>query len=311
MRVGFHLPQFPTGGPDNGPALVRDVVTAVADHGFDLVATNDNLLFPSAADGPQRPWLDGPSTLALAAGVPTARPLSALCLVLPLLRGAAMTARTLSGLNVLLGGRLTAALAAGSSPRARSLAGVGPTGTGAALEEATPVIRGLLGHGATASVADPVAGVGRLRAADVEPPPPPVWHASWGSDAGLARLVRVADGWLASAYTLDPSEFAARRTVLRRLAEEAGRDPDDLRSGLATAFTYVTDGTEGGPGTVRARLSGLLGREVEETRDLVGTPERVRDRVAAYRDAGADLLLLLPVLDPVGQVARIADVVAA
>ena len=43
----------------------------------------------------------------------------------------------------------------------------------------------------------------------------PLWIASWGSPAGLRRVARHGDGWLASAYNTDPAAFAAGRAQLR------------------------------------------------------------------------------------------------
>ncbi len=53
------------------------------------------------------------------------------------------------------------------------------------------------------------------------PPParpkgPPIWIGSWGSDAGLRRVARLGDGWLASGYNTTPEDFAKTRTCPRR-----------------------------------------------------------------------------------------------
>jgi alkanesulfonate monooxygenase SsuD/methylene tetrahydromethanopterin reductase-like flavin-dependent oxidoreductase (luciferase family) len=37
---------------------------------------------------------------------------------------------------------------------------------------------------------------------------PPVWIGSWGSSAGLRRVARLGEGWLASAYNTTPALFA-------------------------------------------------------------------------------------------------------
>ena len=41
----------------------------------------------------------------------------------------------------------------------------------------------------------------------------PLWIGSWGSEAGLRRVARLADGWLASAYNTTPERFAAARAL--------------------------------------------------------------------------------------------------
>ncbi|MDQ5829441.1 MAG: LLM class flavin-dependent oxidoreductase, partial [Actinomycetota bacterium] len=72
-------------------------------------------------------------------------------------------------------------------------------------------------------------------------PGPPIWIGSWGSEAGLRRVVRLGDGWLASAYNTTPEAFAAAR---RRLAEHlhaVGKDPSRFPNAIATMFFYVTE----------------------------------------------------------------------
>ena len=58
---------------------------------------------------------------------------------------------------------------------------------------------------------------------------------SWGSDAGLSRVARLADGWLASAYNTTPDGFAQARASLAEKLSERGRDPTGFPNGLATS----------------------------------------------------------------------------
>ena len=59
-----------------------------------------------------------------------------------------------------------------------------------------------------------------------QPGGPPIWIGSWGSDAGLRRVALLADGWLASAYNISPSEFADAWVALRELLFARGRAAD-------------------------------------------------------------------------------------
>jgi len=54
---------------------------------------------------------------------------------------------------------------------------------------------------------------------------------SWGSAAGLRRVARLGDGWLASAYNTDPQTFS---TALTRLGGE-------FPHALVTMWTWITD----------------------------------------------------------------------
>src|SRR6266487_4019939 len=47
-----------------------------------------------------------------------------------------------------------------------------------------------------------------------QPGGPPIWIGSWGSDAGLRRVARLGDGWLASAYNTTPELFTEARARL-------------------------------------------------------------------------------------------------
>src|SRR5215218_3873553 len=69
----------------------------------------------------------------------------------------------------------------------------------------------------------------------------PIWIGSWGSDAGLSRVARLADGWLASAYNTTPEQFAAARESLRAKLVECGRDAEGFPNALVTMWTWVTE----------------------------------------------------------------------
>jgi hypothetical protein len=81
---------------------------------------------------------------------------------------------------------------------------------------------------------------------DLEPKPlqeptPPIWICSWGSDAGLRRVARFGDGWLASAYNHDAGPMRRRfvkttgpaqncRQRSGKLPERAGNNVHDPMS---------------------------------------------------------------------------------
>jgi alkanesulfonate monooxygenase SsuD/methylene tetrahydromethanopterin reductase-like flavin-dependent oxidoreductase (luciferase family) len=140
---------------------------------------------------------------------------------LPVLRGPVQLARTLAAIDILSGGRLVVGVGPGSSADDYAAVGIGYQERWRRFDEAVRVLRALL-HG------DPVGFEGELhstRGVRLEPRPaqrpgPPIWVASWGSPAGLRRVARLGDGWLASAYNTTPDRF---REALDRLAEELAR----------------------------------------------------------------------------------------
>ncbi len=80
----------------------------------------------------------------------------------------------------------------------------------------------------------------------------PLWIGSWGSKAGLRRVARLGDGWLASAYNTTPDGFKAAKQSLSEQLHAHGRDPDRFPNALATMWTWVTeDARDSGPRAAR------------------------------------------------------------
>src|SRR5262245_42073897 len=84
--------------------------------GYAAISANDHFVMPA-------PWLDGPT--ALASVIERSEDLAlATTVALAVLRGPVPLAKTLEALDLLSGGRLTAAVAPGSSPRDYALLGI-------------------------------------------------------------------------------------------------------------------------------------------------------------------------------------------
>jgi alkanesulfonate monooxygenase SsuD/methylene tetrahydromethanopterin reductase-like flavin-dependent oxidoreductase (luciferase family) len=136
------------------------------------------------------------------------------------------------------------------------------------------------------------------------PPRPPLWVASWGSPAGLRRVARLGDGWLASAYNTTPDSF---RDGLERLAEElrrSGKAPESFPSAIATAWLYITEDKGEAERTLSDVLAPMLHRPAEALRSaplLIGPAEVCAERLAAFVDAGARRIFVWPLGDEVVQ----------
>src|SRR5689334_10530368 len=104
--IGIHLPQLVERPTEPAAAQAVECAVAAERLGFDAVSVNDHVVYHS-------PWLDGPALLAAAAARTTTIRL-ATTVLLPAVRGAAVTAQTLEALHLLSGGRLVAGLGPGS-----------------------------------------------------------------------------------------------------------------------------------------------------------------------------------------------------
>jgi alkanesulfonate monooxygenase SsuD/methylene tetrahydromethanopterin reductase-like flavin-dependent oxidoreductase (luciferase family) len=260
MDLGVHLPLLE---PD--AARVRAVAETARDLGFAALAANDHLVF-------RQPWLDGPTALASVIDCSGALALATTA-ALPVVRGPVAVAKMLNAIDLLSGGRLVAAVGAGSSRRDYEAVGVPFEERWARFDAALASMRTVLDR--------------RV----------PLWVASWGSPAGLRRASR-ADGWLASAYNTTPDGFAA---ALARL----GPKPN----ALATMWTWVGDD---GERVLRDVLAPLVGRAPDDLRErvCVGSPDHCARLLSRYADAGCRRVYLWPLGDELRQLERIAREVA-
>ena len=300
MEIGAHLPLIDFGDGSVSARGLASYARSCADLGFTALAANDHLVFP-------RPWLDGLTALAAVAEASGDLDL-ATTVALPVVRGPMVLAKALASLDVLSGGRVVAGVGPGSSPRDHEAVGLDFDERWARLDDTIETLRALWSGRSYAGRFHATAGID-LRPRPVRTGGPPVWIGSWGSDAGLRRVARLADGWLASAYHLTPETFARGRV---RLAEElAAVGRPSLPNAVATFFFHVTDDPHEADHVIARVLAPALNRDpdVLAGRLGVGPFGLLVDRLAALGDAGVQRLYIWPVRDHLRQLelARIAS----
>jgi alkanesulfonate monooxygenase SsuD/methylene tetrahydromethanopterin reductase-like flavin-dependent oxidoreductase (luciferase family) len=276
--------------------LVRYVETATA-LGFDAVSANDHLLFGA-------PWLDGPTALAAVVSCSDGAQLFT-TVANPVVRGPVALAKSLAGLDVMSGGRLVAGLGPGSSPRDYESAGIPFEERWPRFDEALRAMRAILrGESFQGRF---YRSEGPLEPLATPPNGPPLWVASWGSDAGLRRAVRMGDGWLASAYNITPTEFSEAWAKVQQLLEAHGRKPEDFSNGLATMWFHIDD--RSADDVLNNRLAPVVGRPAEQLRERLafGPAGEVLDKLVPLRDAGVQRLFIWPVDDEIRQLHRFAE----
>jgi alkanesulfonate monooxygenase SsuD/methylene tetrahydromethanopterin reductase-like flavin-dependent oxidoreductase (luciferase family) len=230
---------------------------------------------------------------------------------LPVLRGPAQLAKSLAAIDVLSGGRLVVGVGPGSSAGDYAAAGIRFDQRWARFDEAVRALRALL-HCDTAGFEGEfhsTRGV-VLEPRCVQRPGPPIWIASWGSPAGLRRVARLGDGWLASAYNTTPGRFSEDLGRLSDALRLAGRPPESFSSAIATTWLHVTEDQSSAERILADVLAPMLNRPVETMRDLplpIGPAEVCAERLAAFVAAGARRIFVWPLGDEVRQLERFRE----
>ena len=223
---------------------------------------------------------------------------------LPVVRGPVTVAKALAAIDRLSDGRLVVAVGPGSSPLDYFAIGVDFEERWARLDEAVGALRSLW-----QGDAEPFAGrFYTTEGLDLEPRPtrpegPPIWIGSWGSDAGLRRVARLGDGWLASAYNTTPALFAEAWTKLREQLPAHGKDPASFPNSLATMWCYITDSRAEADRVVNDRLVPTIHRPEEQLRDRlpVGPADLFAEKLTDFARAGVQRVFIWPVADETRQ----------
>lgn len=267
MQYGAHLPLIAFDGVTSTLADVCAYTRRAAALDYRYLCANDHLFFG-------RPWLDGPTALAAALEA-SADMTIATTVALPVIRGPVQTAKILAALDRLSGGRLIAGVGPGSSSRDYAAVGVPFEERWKRFDDAVRAMRSVLDE-------------------EAEPGRPPIWIASWGSTAGLRRVTRLGDGWLASGYNTTPEAFGQSVAVL----------PDGFPNAIATMWLYVTESRREAERMLGETLAPVVNRPVEALRDLalpIGPAELCAERISAYAEAGAERVFVWPLADEIRQ----------
>jgi probable F420-dependent oxidoreductase len=266
VRLGAVFPQgeFTRVDPDELVAFVR----RLEDAGYDHLLVYDHVL---GADSTVRANWDGfydhrdpflePLTfltyLARACGLDFVTDV----LVLPQ-RQTALVAKQVATFDLLAPGRLRLGVGIGWNSVEYDALGVDFSTRGARIEEQVELLRrlwtepALTHHGGTDTI--DAAGIVPRPAAPI-----PIWIGTATHPRALARVGRLGDGWIPMPMVQPGHGFEEAWTTIRAAAADAGRDPDAL--GLE-GHVHVPAGSEA----------------------------RTAERVARWRDAGAEAVALNP-----------------
>lgn len=304
MKFGAHLPLIEFEGSGHTLSDLRSFAERAERLGYDYLCVNDHIVFP-------RPWIDGPTALAAVLDLTGAMRL-ATTVSIPVVRGPVQTAKLFATIDALCGGRLTVGVGPGSSQLDHAAVGLKFEERWKRLDEAIEAMRALWNgsgefHGDFYSFEN----------ATIEPTSdqefgPPIWIGSWGSQAGLRRVARLGDGWLASGYNTNPKVFREGLSYLSDQLRQAGKSPETFPNGIATIWTYVTEDKAAAERAFTDVLGPMLNRPIDELKDrlLIGSAEHCAEMLSAYAEAGAQHAFVWPIADELEQLDRFQERVA-
>jgi probable F420-dependent oxidoreductase len=301
VRWSICLPQFVD---DDGfdPVALRGYLARAEATGFESAWAIEQVLGPA-------PVLTPIETMTFAAACVHRMRLGCAVLVTPL-HNPVHLAKSLSSLDHLSGGRLEVGIGTGGRARMFSAFEVDPDdGLITRFTEGLRLMKALWTE-------PKVTFDGRfwqLDGAMMEPKPvqkphPPVWFGG-GAPAALRRAVRHGDGFFGAGSTTTV-DFTDQVATVRRELEEQDRDPADF--GIAKRVYITVDDDE-----ERARqrmadalvaLYGDFGRNLAPVA-VAGTPDDCIRGLREVVEAGAEMILLHPLVDQAEQMERlVADV---
>lgn len=268
------------------------------EQGFDIVAAGEHVLFGS-------PTANAFVTLAAAASVTSRVRLLSAVTLLPLYP-APLAAKMATTLDRVSGGRFELGVGVGGeNPVEFAACGVPLRERGRRTDEGLAVL-GRLFAGEAIDVDGTPATLDPL---PLQRPRPPIWVGG-RSEASMRRAGRTGDVWMP--YLGSPDRVARGLRTAREEAERHGRDPAEV-TGAYFAWSCV----DPDPAVARRRaldaLAATYGQDMERIVDACvphGTPEQVAARLAEYRDAGAESVVVAPAVPPSDR-ERMLDLVAA
>jgi alkanesulfonate monooxygenase SsuD/methylene tetrahydromethanopterin reductase-like flavin-dependent oxidoreductase (luciferase family) len=282
MLFGAHLPIAGFDGLRPAAATLIECAEAAEALGYSTLCANDHLVFPI-------PWIDGLVALGVAAARTTSIGLMTTASLL-VVRGPAPLGSAVAALAHLSGDRLAVCVTPGSTISDYESVGVPFDERWSRFDASLPAFRSYLDK----------AGVSF-----------PLWIASWGSEAGLRRVARHGDGWLASAYHATPEHFAGCLRYLNNQLELAGKDSAHFSNAVATMYTYLTDDPAEADRMLRTLISPRQAPSDLRDRSLIGTVTDCTQKLRRLEAAGVGQVFIWPVADQVRQLTQFAELVAS
>jgi probable F420-dependent oxidoreductase len=281
MRFGVPLPTF-------RQAASREAIVRVAQRaeqlGYEGVWVSDHIVIPRTeldtfARGFGDPTHIGSmiyeplTVLAFVAACTTRIRLGTTVIIVPY-RNPLVTAKVLSTIDVLSGGRVTAGVGVGWMEAEFSALGVPYQGRGALSDEYIKAMKVLWSEDRPAFHGQHVQfeNIG-FDPKPVQKPHIPVWIGG-NSRSAISRAARLGDGWHPTRPHVQ--DIKAGAELLREFCDQHGRDPNSVTIAARLPLKFLED-TPGG---------------ATKRRPLLGSPQEIIDEIGQYRDVGVQYIVL-------------------
>jgi probable F420-dependent oxidoreductase len=258
------------------PDVIRSTAVRAEQLGYDSVWVSDHVVVPHAnVVNFGETVFDPLMTLAVAAGATSRVRLGTTVLIVPY-RNPVVTAKMISSLDALSGGRVVFGIGAGWVAAESAMLGVPFAERGAMTDEYLEAMRELWTSRAPAFTGKYTQFNGlTFEPKPLQKPHPPIWVGGH-SRAALRRAAQFGAAW--HPINRSPEELRSGRTELAQLCQARGR-------AVSPALTLRNDVRILGPGQ-SALASAHAGRV------LAGEPAALVDQIAEVADCGVEHLVL-------------------
>ena len=301
IKLGVHIPVMGFDGNEPTKEQIISLAQYAEALGYDSLSVNDHIVFHTS-------WLDAIATLSAVAAA-TTRILIGTSILNIVVRNPVVCAKALAAIDILSSGRLFAGVGPGSHIGDYDACGIDFNERWPRFSEALEILVKLLNSSNNCS-GEPLDYNGKyytlkdmlLTPKPVQKPHPPIYVGSWGSDAGLKRLAKYSNGWMASAYNITPAKFKekwnfllAYRKSLRK--EEEEEEPFD--NSVMSMFGYIHDDKDKIRKVVKEILSPALRRPAEDLEQMLlfGSLDECLQKIKDFVNAGVNRIHFWPVLD--------------
>jgi alkanesulfonate monooxygenase SsuD/methylene tetrahydromethanopterin reductase-like flavin-dependent oxidoreductase (luciferase family) len=266
--------------------------------GYDSLSVNDHIVFHTS-------WLDAIATLSAVAAA-TTRILIGTSILNIVVRNPVVCAKALAAIDILSSGRLFAGVGPGSHRGDYDACGIEFNERWPRFSEALEILVKLLNSSNNYS-GEPLDYNGKyytlkdmlLMPKPVQKPHPPIYVGSWGSDAGLKRLAKYSNGWMASAYNITPAKFKEKWNFLLAYRKSLGKEEEPFDNSVMSMFGYIHDDKDKIRRVVKEILSPALRRPAEDLEQMLlfGSLEECLRKIKDLVNAGVKRIHFWPILE--------------